>query len=379
MASQQMRTVYLNNAATSWPKVPGLGEVLAKAFEEVPFHPGRAGYAIEDPALECRKRIARILGVSEPERVVLCQNSTHALNVALLGFPFRRGDVVITTALEHNSVLRPLYRLQHKGRVRLCIVPVDREGRVIREEFEQALQKHLPRLVAVNHASNVTGAVQEVRELFRMAKERGAVTLLDASQPLGLEEVRARELQADMVAFTGHKYLLGPTGTGGLYVSPGVELRTVLVGGTGVRSDLKEMPPEMPGRLEPGTPNLPAFAGLAHALRWQEEHPMDGARLHALCARLEEGLGDAGASVVAVGGTRTPVVSFTLPGWDVEEVGYILGKSFGVLCRSGLHCAPLIHAYIGTAPKGSMRFSLSRFTTEEEVEYTIQAVRGLVR
>jgi len=246
------------------------------------------------------------------------------------------------------------------------------------EEYRRILGQDMPRVVAVNHASNVTGAVQPVKELFGLAKECGAITLLDASQSLGLVNVNVQDLQADMVAFTGHKYLLGPVGTGGLYVCPDVQLDPVLIGGTGERSDLKDMPPEMPLRLEPGTPNLPAFAGLAHALRWQREDPADRERLGGLCTRLEQGLQTVGARVITVSGERTPVVSFTVPGWDVEEVGYILQKEFGILCRCGLHCAPLIHPYLGTAPRGTVRFSLSRFTTLDEVECVINAIGRLI-
>jgi cysteine desulfurase family protein len=370
--------IYLNNAATSWPKAPGLGQILADAFEQLPLHPGRVGHVVRDQAWECRNLIADMLSVSQPEQIVLRENSTHALNLALLGFPFRRGDVILTTAQEHNAVLRPLYRLSRLRRAHIRFIPTDREGRVDMEKYRQALQGDSPRMVVVNHASNVTGAVQPVKELFGLAKEHGATTLLDASQSLGLEDVHAQDLQADMVAFTGHKYLLGPVGTGGLYVRPEIELEPVLMGGTGVRSDLREMPSEMPLRLEPGTPNLPAFVGLAHAIRWHKENPIEQRRLYRLSARLEQGLGEAGANVVTVSGRRTPVVSFTLPGWDVEEIGYVLQKEFGILCRCGLHCAPLIHAYLGTAPKGTVRFSLSRFTTDEEVEQAINAVRRLV-
>jgi len=371
--------IYLNNAATSWPKAPGLGQILADAFEQLPLHPGRTGHGAKDRAWECRSLLAEMLGVSRPQQVVLCENSTHALNLALLGFPFRRGDTILTTALEHNSVLRPLYRLRKLRRLRIRFVPTDREGRVNMEKYREALQGDSPRMVVVNHASNVTGAVQPVEELFGLAKEHGATTLLDASQSLGLEDVHAQDLQADMVAFTGHKYLLGPVGTGGLYVRPEIELEPVLVGGSGVRSDLREMPSEMPLRLEPGTPNLPAFVGLAHAIRWHKENPIDQHRLYLLSAQLEQGLKSIGTNVIAVSGARTPVVSFTFPGWDVEEVGYILQKEFGILCRCGLHCAPLIHDYLGTAPKGTVRFSLSRFTTEKEVEQAINAVRRLVQ
>lgn len=368
--------MYLNNAATSWPKAPGVGREVAKATEEVPFHPGRSGFAAdEDPMAGCRTAIARLLGSGESQRIVLCQHATQALNLAIQGFSFAPGDRVVTTALEHNSVLRPLYRLEKRGPIQLSIVPVNAEGGVEEDAFEKTLHERLPRLVVVNHASNVTGAIQNVETLFRMAHRLGAVTLLDASQTLGLVDVDVRRMEADMVAFTGHKYLLGPVGTGGLYVSPDIELEPVLLGGTGVRSDLRDMPPEMPGRLEPGTPNLPAFAGLRHALSWQERNKPDREQIERLCRRLEEGLVALGANVVQVKGDKTPVVSLTLPDWEVEEVGYVLEKGYGICCRTGLHCAPLIHRYIGTAPAGSLRLSLSRFTTAAEVAHVLGVFR----
>jgi selenocysteine lyase/cysteine desulfurase len=232
--------------------------------------------------------------------------------------------------------------------------------------------------VALGHASNVTGALQDVRELFRAARKRGAVTLLDASHSLGLEGARAEELGLDMIAFAGHRYLLGPEGTGGLYVRPEIELEPALVGDSGACSDLEDMPPDMPGRLEPGTPNLPALAGLVHALRWSAQHPVDRPLLDALCRQLARGLESAGASLVAVQGPRTPVVSCLLPGWAVNQAAHTLYKSFGVVCRAGLQGAPLIHACIGTAPQGTLRLSLSRFSTEQDVEHAVRAVRELL-
>ena len=375
-----MEKIYFNNAATSWPKAPGLGQVLAQATEEIPSHPGRTGYAEEpDHVQDCRERLANLLSVDDAKHIVLCQNATFALNFALLGFPFRRGDIVLTTAQEHNAVLRPLYWLRSHRRIRLEIVPVDARGRVDPDDVDKAVRRQPPRVVVLNHASNVTGAVQPAFEVFSAAKSVGAVTLLDASQAIGLETVSPGGMAADMVAFTGHKYLLGPTGTGGLYVSPQVSLAPVVTGGTGVWSDLTRMPPEMPDRLEPGTPNVPAFLGLAHALKWQGEHPADQGLLDRLVQRLADGLAGVGARVYAAKPPRTPVVSFTLPGWSAGDAGYAFLNSFGFICRSGLHCAPLIHKYLGTFPEGTLRLSLSRFNTDDEVDFAVRAVSRLVK
>ena len=233
----------------------------------------------------------------------------------------------------------------------------------------------------LNHASNVTGRIQDVRPLFARAHEHGAVTLLDASQTLGHVPVHPESLGADLVAFTGHKALRGPPGTGGLYVSPAVDLEQVIVGGTGVRSDLEFHPPEMPMRLEAGTPNLPAFPGLAVALRW---HAVAGRSFQekeqVVARKLMDGLeGIEGIQIMDHDrqAGRVPIVSFRSGGWTVGDCGYALAHSFGIIFRTGLHCAPLIHAAIGSAPDGTIRFSPSGFTTEEEIDSVLGAVKTL--
>lgn len=369
--------VYLNNAATSFPKAPGLGEEVAAFFKKIPKHPGRSVTTSEDSLSLCRKELAHLLKIENPARIVLGKNATEALNIAVLGTGLKKG-VVITTAMEHNSVLRPLYRLEKKGIIRLEILPCDAEGRVIREEWEKRIAGLSPRLVVLNHASNVTGAVNDIEPLLKYAQERGSITLLDASQSIGLLDMDVSRIAADMIAFTGHKYLLGPSGTGGLYIREEFEIEPVFSGGTGIRSDLQEMPPEMPLKLEPGTPPVPVFAGLLHSLKWQKENPVPIEKMAELTRDLEQGLIEKGAEVIKVTGDRTFIVSFRLPGMDLKEAGYILERSFGIICRTGLHCAPLIHQYIGTAPAGTIRFGLSRFTTREEIDYTLNVVGELV-
>jgi cysteine desulfurase / selenocysteine lyase len=370
--------VYLNNAATSFPKPPGMSREVAACLEQMPRHPGRSGATAEDILFLCRQELARLLKTGDPGQIVLCKHATEALNLAILGLGLENHDMVITSAGEHNSVLRPLYRLEKKGQIKIKILPCDAQGRVNEGEWREAINRYSPRLAVLNHASNVTGAVNSPGILLKEAKERGCLTLLDASQTLGLLDMDAEKMGADLVAFTGHKYLLGPPGTGGLYVKQGIELEPVLTGGTGIRSDLKEMPPEMPGRLEPGTPCIPQFAGLLYSLNWQKKHPPPSKKMESLTKILEQGLMNLGAKVIEVNSERTPIVSFTLPGWDLKETGYILDKSFNILCRTGLHCAPLIHRWLGTAPQGSVRFSLSRFTSPEEVEYTLKVISQLI-
>ncbi len=375
-----MEMVYMNNAATSWPKAPGVAEMVARKLVEIPHHAGRAGFSAPDHAGDCRKQLADLLKISDHNRIVFCQNATHALNVAFHGFPWRPDATVITTVAEHNSILRPLhYLLQHQCIRRVEFVPVDNQGRIIPEVLEDAIRKFSPQMVAFTHASNVTGSVNNAKLLCDLAKKAGAATLLDASQTLGFTEVLPEAWGADLVAFTGHKYLLGPPGTGGLYIAPATILEPVWVGGTGVKSELDTMPEEMPIRFEAGTPNDPAFAGLGQALTWLQENPFDRTALLAKVERLAGGLAQAGAAVIDVSPDRTPVIAFTVPGWEVEDVGEILQKSFGIICRTGLHCAPRILTQLGLSPRGSIRLSLSRFTTDAEVDYCIAAVKDIVQ
>jgi selenocysteine lyase/cysteine desulfurase len=356
-----------------------LGKEVAAWIEKIPAHPGRSsGAAAEDVSFLCRKELADLIKAKDPLQIVLCKNSTEALNIAIHGMGLKN-DVVVTSAAEHNSVLRPLYLLEKKGAVKkLEIVPCDAEGRVGKKQWTEKIDTLSPALAVLNHASNVTGAVNDAAELLNYAKRKGCLTLLDISQSMGLLELDVSDIGADMAAFTGHKYLLGPPGTGGLYVRKGIEIEPVFVGGTGIRSDLKEMPPGMPGKLEPGTPGIPLFAGLSYSLKWQKENPAPFEKMEIMIQTLEQGLIQRGAEVIKVGGRRTYIVSFRLPGWDLKEAGYILEKSFRILCRTGLHCAPLIHRHIGTAPEGTMRFGISRFTTEEEIDYTLEVIGELM-
>lgn len=368
----------MNNAATSYPKAPGVVDKVSESLSCIPFHPGRSGSKADDPLDRCRILLAEMLGVNDKERIVLTVNSTYALNFATLGFPFHKKDAIITSAAEHNSVLRPLHHLMRSKDLHLEIIPVDTEGRIIQSEYYEKLELLKPRMVVLNHASNVTGAIADVKPLFEAARDMGAVTLLDASQSLGCISFTAESLHADMVAFTGHKSLLGPPGTGGLYVNKNVELEPVIVGGTGIRSDLLFQPEDMPTKLEAGTPSLPAFSGLAAALEWKRDHQGDYTGSNDLVNILEEGIQKiAGITLIKANHPKTPVLSFTMQNWSVEEAAYILQESFGIICRSGLHCAPLIHKNIGTSPYGTVRFSLSAFNTEEEITYVLYALRKL--
>lgn len=380
MQNTEANLIYFNNAADGWPKAPGVVDAVSEALVKPPHYPGRSSIAARDVAVACRTGLAELFGVPDPARIVLTANATHALNLAILGLSIRPGDVVVTTAGEHNSVLRPLRRLEQLGRCSLIILGLD-QGTVDEGELRRALERQ-PRLVVLQHASNVTGIVHDIARYFAWAKSAGAVTLLDAAQTVGHIPVKPLELQADMAAMTGRKGLHGPPGTGALWVAPGLELEQVLAGGTGVHSEQTLHPGAMPIRLEAGTQNAPALAGFAAALAWAAERsPELLEREHQLAHHLRAGLREI-PDVQLYGdssGPRTPVVSFTITGKSNEEAGQALAEGYRIVCRTGLHCAPLIHASLGSAPAGTVRFSTSCFTTQAEVNTALAAVSALAR
>ena len=367
--------IYLNNAATSWPKPEGVAEAVRDALISPPGSMHRGGAEDYDVFSAVREKLAKRLGVSNPSGIAFGPNATWGLNAALFGYPLSRGDTVLTTKAEHNSVLRPLYDREQKEGIRVIYLDTDPSGRVPLESWREALGKEKPALAVFTHASNVTGAVHDAAEMAKAAKEAGAAVVIDASQTLGYLDLSAEEWGADLVAFTGHKYLLGPQGTGGVWVREGLSLSPRLQGGTGIQSDLDTMPEEMPLHLEAGTGNEPSFHGLLAALRFAEEHPLDKDRVEGLLQRLREGLKEEGALVIEPEGETTPVVSFTLPGIPAGDAGYFLQAGCGIVCRTGLHCAPKLFSCLGVPE--TIRLSLSRFTEEEEIEEVLQAVRDL--
>ena len=373
--SSYEKPIYMNNGATSWPKPPEVAEAVAEALRAVPGEANRGGVTDFDVFSEVRKELAELMGISCPSRIALGPNSTWGLNQAIFGYALKPGDTVLSTRAEHNAVLRPLWVLEQRG-IRVRRLPVDAVGRVSVSDWKQALKEDHPRLCILNHASNVTGAVNDVQALAAAAKEAGADILLDVSQTLGCIPVELARWKVDMAAFTGHKYLLGPQGTGGVYVREGLELVPHIVGGTGVLSDLKEMPREMPLHLEAGTGNEPACHGLLAALRWRKKHPLDEKALRERTRQLTGGLTALGCRVILPGEPSTPVVSFAIPGIASSDAADILTGSYDIILRSGLHCAPEIMEDIGMAG-GTLRLSLSRFTTKEEVDEVLDAVRDL--
>ncbi|RKZ18734.1 cysteine desulfurase, partial [bacterium] len=373
--------IYLDHAATSFPKPPTVAEAISGHLASRAVNPGRAGYDLALAAAadidDLRRHFDRFFNnpAADPDRCVFTANATDALNLAIAGL-CQRGDHVITTVIEHNSVLRPLHALQRQGLIEWTAVPCDGQGRVDPTDIESALRPHTA-LAVFGHASNVCGAIQPVAAMAAICRSRGVTVLLDAAQTAGSHPVDMTTLGVDMVAFTGHKGLLGPTGTGGLLVGPEVEIRSTRWGGTGTRSAEADHPRSWPYRLEAGTLNSVGLTGLAAALDWlKDEGCADvAAHEHGLADRFLEGCRELrGLSVVGMGEPRPanlgpdrlPVVAVNLAAHDPHTVGQFLDLEHGLAVRTGLHCAPLMHRALGTAPAGAVRFSFGPFNTSED-------------
>ncbi|MDR1713586.1 MAG: aminotransferase class V-fold PLP-dependent enzyme [Coriobacteriales bacterium] len=376
--------IYLNNAATSWPKPPEVARATSAALDQLPGAANRGGIADFDVFAALRQELATLLGVDDPARIALGANATWGLNLAIFGCGLKAGDKVLSTNAEHNSVLRPLHILSSEHGIKLHYLDCDSCGRIPLASWQQALDELHPRLAVFTHASNVTGAVNDVKALTAAAHQAGAIVLLDMAQSLGwLDAIRLADWGVDMAAFTGHKYLLGPQGTGGLYLRPGLELQPHLVGGTGIRSDLDTMPPEMPLHLEAGTGNEPGAWGLLAALRWATEHPLcaQRQRIEAELSWLKQQLTALSPSLHLIdpGSPATPVLSMTIDGLVPDDVGGLLLDSYDIIVRTGLHCAPLIYSSLGVdARLGTVRISLSRFTSHQQLLTLLEALDDVI-
>ncbi len=377
--------IYLDNAATSWPKPEPVYAAVDRYQREIGATAGRGAYrdAVEAQRVvdDARRRCASLFAVSDPSRIVFGSNGTDMLNLALHGL-LRESDHVITTVCEHNSVLRPLAELSRTRGVTITHVRCDSHGYVDPQDIKHA-RTSKTRLIAVTHASNVTGAIQPIREIVSTAD--GALTLIDAAQSAGHVPLDLNEVPADLVATSGHKGLLGPLGTGLLYIRPGVEklLKPVRQGGTGVNSTEDHQPDELPQRYEAGNLNAPALAGLGAAAAFLLERPVSANAAHesALVRRLIHGL----QSISAVriygpppGEPRASVVSFSVEGYDPQEFAAALDAAAGLQCRAGLHCAPRMHDALGTTKLGGLvRMSVGWSTTAEEIDHALDAIAAI--
>jgi cysteine desulfurase/selenocysteine lyase len=378
--------IYLDNAATSYPKPSTVTEAVGLALRKEGAAEGRsntrAAQRVHDVVARCRERAARLFGAERPERIIFTFNGTDSLNLALHGL-LRPGDHVVTSAAEHNSVLRPLRNLRDRG-VEVSYVAADGEGRVNPDDVQRSLRKNT-RLVALVHASNVTGTIQPIDRVGEMARAAGALFLVDAAQTAGHLPIDVSRSPIDLLAAPGHKGLLGPLGTGILYVRPGVEtqLQSSRQGGTGSDSEDDWQPERLPDKYESGNHNVPGLFGLEASLAWIEERTVAELRPHEreLTQQLLAAL--TGVKGLRVYGPQSPddrvgVVSVTLDGFEPQELATTLDTSFGIETRAGLHCAPGLHRSLGTFEGGgTLRMSVGPFTTPVETEAAGAAFRAL--
>ena len=378
--------IYLDNAATSWPKPPQVVEAMVRFMNDVGANPGRSGHRLSVEAgrivYEAREAVAELFNAPDPLRVVFGPNVTEALNLALRGI-LRPGDHVVTSSMEHNSVMRPLRALEREG-VEVTVVRCSPEGFLDPADVEKALRPNTV-MIALNHASNVVGTLLPVAEVGRIARRYGLLFLVDAAQTAGAYPIDMQADRIDLLGFTGHKSLYGPMGTGGLIIGERVDLARLTPlkrGGTGSRSEREEQPDFLPDMCESGTPNAVGLAGLAAGVRWVLERGVAAIRAHevALAQRLIDGL-RAIPGVTVYGGLdatrQMATVSFNIAGMEPSEVGLRLDEEYGIMCRVGLHCAPAAHRTLGTFPQGTVRFGLGCFNTAMEVEMAVGAVREI--
>ena len=328
-----------------------------------------------------RYKLAKLFGCKRADHVVFTSNSTEALNIAISGV-FNPGDHVITTDLEHNSVLRPLYRLEDEGVITLSFVSADRQGRPQIEEFESLIQPNT-RAIVCTHASNLTGEIIDLVQVGKIAKQHGLLLIVDASQTAGCVHIDMDAMGIDILCFTGHKGIYGPQGTGGLCIREGVEIRPFKVGGSGIHSYMKHQPEEYPTRLEAGTLNSHGLMGLSAALDFLEETGVDtiAQKEFRLMRRFYDGVVNLPGVVVygdfTEGHERTAVVTLNIRDYDSAAVSDELSECYDIATRAGAHCAPRMHEALGTVDQGAVRFSFSWFTTEEEVDAAIAAVKEI--
>ncbi len=374
--------IYFDNAATTWPKPPGVSDAMKRCLDEKGANPGRSGHRMSLEAGnvvdETRSAVARLFNIPDRDRVIFTLNATDALNMAIKG-SVKPGDHVITTSMEHNSVTRPLYGLRRV--ISVTRVQCAEDGSLDLRKIERAVRMNT-RVIVVTHASNVTGTVMPVREIGALARRKGIIFIVDAAQSAGVLDLDVRDMNIDLLALPGHKGLLGPHGTGVLYVGERAELRPFREGGTGSHSVDPGQPGVLPEKYESGTLNLPGIAGLGAGLEFISRVGIKTIREHelGLVRRfIESAAGISGVRLYGPGmeAERAPVVPFLIEGKDTGAVGGALDQWYNIACRAGLHCAPDAHRTLGTLEKKLVRFSFSYFNTADEVDFALQCLRDI--
>ena len=376
-----MGKIYLDNAATSYPKAPGLGDAVKHFIDDIGDNVNRSGYdalAADEMVFETREMLAQFFNFPSPENVVFTLNITYGLNFLLKGL-LKPGDHVIVSSMEHNAVMRPLMQLRDCG-VEFSRLTCNEAGQLDAKILYADIRPNT-KMVVMTHASNVCGTILPVEEIGAICQEKGLLFVIDTAQTSGLLEVDFQECKADALAFTGHKGLLGPQGIGGFLIRPelAAKMETLISGGTGSLSEYEEVPPYLPDKFEAGTPNLPGIYGLNTSLCYLEKVGIDFIREKELdlAGRLLEGLGNMeGIRIAGPKKTqgRMAVVSVDFEECDNAEMAHYLDKHHGIRTRCGLHCAPSAHRTLGTFPRGTVRFSPGHFNTREDIETTLVAI-----
>lgn len=374
--------IYMDNAATTICKPDVVKRAVLEALDTF----GNAGRGTSEAALHAargiyaaREELARFFHAEQASCIAFTANSTESLNIALKGL-FCSGDHVITTVMEHNSVLRPLYECEEKG-VELTILGCDEKGNISPAEMENAVRENT-RAIVCTHASNLTGNMIDIEAVGKIARKNGILLVVDASQSAGVYPIDVQKTGISVLCFTGHKSLMGPQGTGGMYVKPGLHIRPLLSGGSGVDTYNRHHPAQMPTALEAGTLNGHGIAGLAAAVAWIEDKGIDALRERELALMRQFYEGVVRIPGVKVYGDftvrkRCPIVSLNIGEYDSSEVSDELNMTYGIVTRPGAHCAPLMHRALGTVEQGAVRFSFSHYNTEEEVAFAVNAVKEL--
>jgi cysteine desulfurase/selenocysteine lyase len=382
-----MKTIYFDNAATSWPKPEETYIAIDHFSRSIGGSPGRSGHRVSIESgrviMNTRESLSQLFHIDDPFQIVFTKNATEALNLAIFGL-LLPGDHVITSSMEHNSVMRPLRVLESHG-VELSIVNCSPQGYLNPGDLPAVIRKNT-KAVFLTHASNVTGTIMPIKEVADIARGKGLILCVDAAQTAGALPIDVCDMDIDLLVFTGHKSLFGSQGTGGIYIRKGLEekIRSLLVGGTGSRSELETQPDFMPDKYESGTLNTLGLAGLGaggeYILKKGIDHIRDKEIL--LTQRFLDGLKSiSGVHIYGPSDAsrQISVVSFNLDGLTPSEISFTLDEQYGIMSRPGLHCAPSSHRTIGTLPGGTVRFSFGYFNTEEEINYALDALLQLSR
>ncbi|WP_339322838.1 aminotransferase class V-fold PLP-dependent enzyme [Paenibacillus sp. FSL W8-0194] len=376
--------IYLDHAATSWPKPPEVLQAMQKAMEEAAANPGRGSHQMAVKAsrvlFEGRKILSQLFQVRNQNDIIFTYNTTEALNLAIKGL-LKSGDRVVATMVEHNSVRRPLEYLKRVMGIQVEYIPVNGQGQLDMAKLKAALESR-PKLVISTHSSNLLGSILPVAEIGALARRFGAVYLVDAAQSAGCLDIDVSAMNIDLLAFPGHKGLLGPQGTGGLYISPSVDLEPLLHGGTGSQSEEKEQPAVRPDRYEAGTPNTAGIAGLKAGVAEVIKQTPQQIYRHEweLAQRIIEGIrGIRHLRVLGpeAGQPRTGIVSFVSSEKDSSEIAFRLDREYGIAVRAGMHCTPLAHEAVETLQTGAVRISVGVTTTRQEADAVIDAVKEI--